>query len=122
MYEQGVRARVIERIMGWAPRQMYERHYLRVADQQMHEAIRSLYRDDPALEIAEQDAVHGLATRGLGDEHWQPRFVAAQALGRRGEPEDLAALRVAKNAEVWRRRGAFRKAIRQVRRRSACRP
>jgi site-specific recombinase XerD len=30
-----------------APRQMYERHYLRVADQQMHEAIRGLYAEDP---------------------------------------------------------------------------
>jgi integrase len=47
MYEHGVRALVIERIMGWAPRQMYERHYLRVADHAMHEAIRALYRDDP---------------------------------------------------------------------------
>jgi integrase/recombinase XerD len=47
MYENGVRARVIERIMGWAPRQMYERHYLRVADDAMHEAIRGLYQDDP---------------------------------------------------------------------------
>jgi integrase len=47
MYENGVRARVIERIMGWAPRQMYERHYLRVADQQMHEAIPGLYAEDP---------------------------------------------------------------------------
>lgn len=54
MYEQGVRARVIERIMGWAPRQMYERHYLRVADQQMHEAIRSLYRDDPICDRQQQ--------------------------------------------------------------------
>jgi integrase len=50
MYENGVRARVIERIMGWAPRQMYERHYLRVADHQMHQAIRGLYRDDPICE------------------------------------------------------------------------
>jgi HEAT repeat protein len=74
---------------------------------------------EAALEIADQDTVHGLAAKGLGDEHWQPRFVAAQALGRRGDPEDLAALRVAKDAEVWWRRGAYRKAIRQVRRRSA---
>jgi integrase len=50
MYENGVRARVIERIMGWAPRQMYERHYLRVADDAMHEAVRGLYRDDPICE------------------------------------------------------------------------
>jgi integrase len=47
MYEQGVRTRVIERIMGWAPRQMHERHYLRVADEQMREAILTLYRADP---------------------------------------------------------------------------
>ena len=47
MYEQGVRTRVIERIMGWSPRQMHERHYLRVADEPMHDAIRTLYRQDP---------------------------------------------------------------------------
>jgi hypothetical protein len=29
---------------------MYERHYLRVADQQMHEAIRGLYAEDPICE------------------------------------------------------------------------
>jgi integrase len=54
MYENGVRARVIERIMGWAPRQMYERHYLRVADDAMHEAIRGLYREDPICERQRQ--------------------------------------------------------------------
>jgi hypothetical protein len=47
MYEAGVRTRVIERIMGWAPRQMHARHYLRVASEQMHQAILTLYRDDP---------------------------------------------------------------------------
>jgi integrase/recombinase XerC len=47
MYEQGVRTRVIEKIMGWAPRQMHERHYLRVADETMRQAILTLYRDDP---------------------------------------------------------------------------
>jgi hypothetical protein len=47
MYEQGVRTRVIERIMGWAPRRMHERHYLRVADKPLHDAILGLYRDDP---------------------------------------------------------------------------
>lgn len=54
MYENGVRARVIERIMGWAPRQMYERHYLRVADKAMHDAIRGLYRDDPICDRQQQ--------------------------------------------------------------------
>jgi hypothetical protein len=47
MYEHGVRTRVIERIMGWAPRQMHERHYLRVADEPMREAILTLYHEDP---------------------------------------------------------------------------
>ena len=47
MYEQGVRTRVIERIMGWAPRKMHERHYLRIADEPMRDAILTLYRDDP---------------------------------------------------------------------------
>jgi integrase len=47
MYEAGVRTRVIERIMGWAPRQMHERHYLRVASEVMHQAILTLYADDP---------------------------------------------------------------------------
>jgi integrase len=50
MYEAGVRSRVIERIMGWAPRTMHERHYLRVCDQPMREAIETLYRDDPICE------------------------------------------------------------------------
>jgi integrase len=50
MYEQGVRTRVIERIMGWSPRQMHERHYLRVADEAMHDAIQTLYRNDPICE------------------------------------------------------------------------
>lgn len=47
MYEHGVRTRVIERIMGWAPRTMHERHYLRVCDEPMHQAIQTLYREDP---------------------------------------------------------------------------
>lgn len=54
MYEQGVRTRVIERIMGWAPRQMHERHYLRVADEPMHDAIRTLYRQDPICDRQRQ--------------------------------------------------------------------
>jgi hypothetical protein len=54
MYEQGVRTRVIERIMGWSPRQMHERHYLRVADAPMHDAIQTLYRDDPISERQER--------------------------------------------------------------------
>ena len=40
--------------MGWAPRRMHERHYLRVADEPMHDAIQTLYRDDPICERQEQ--------------------------------------------------------------------
>jgi hypothetical protein len=47
MYEHGVRTRVIERIMGWAPRTMHERHYLRVCGTPMRKAIETLYREDP---------------------------------------------------------------------------
>jgi integrase/recombinase XerD len=54
MNEHGVRARVIERIMGCAPRQMYERHYLRVAYQQTVDAIRGLYGDDPICDQQQQ--------------------------------------------------------------------
>jgi site-specific recombinase XerD len=54
MYEQGVRTRVIERIMGWAPRLMYERHYLRVADEQMRTAIQTLYYADPICSRQQQ--------------------------------------------------------------------
>jgi site-specific recombinase XerD len=51
MYEHGVRTRVIERIMGWAPRTMHERHYLRVCDEPMREAILTLYREDPVCDL-----------------------------------------------------------------------
>jgi integrase len=47
LHEQGVRKRVIEKIMGWAPRTVYGRHYLRIADQATREAILTLYRNDP---------------------------------------------------------------------------
>lgn len=47
MHEQGVRTAVIDRIMGWAPRTVRERHYVRIAPQIMRDAILTLYRDDP---------------------------------------------------------------------------
>jgi hypothetical protein len=47
MHEHGVRTAVIDRIMGWAPRTVRERHYVRIAPQVMHDAILTLYRDDP---------------------------------------------------------------------------
>ena len=47
MHEQGVPTAVIDKILGWAPRTVRDRHYLRVADQPMRDAILTLYRDDP---------------------------------------------------------------------------
>jgi integrase len=75
MYENGVRARVIERIMGWAPRQMYERHYLRVADQQMRDAVRGLYAADPICE-RQQRSLQPVAVPTTSDE--PSRWLAAE--------------------------------------------
>ena len=77
MYERGVRTRVIERIMGWAPRRMHERHYLRVADEPMHDAIQTLYRDDPICErqtqtLRPEPSRHRTRTRGLARERNRP--------------------------------------------------
>jgi site-specific recombinase XerD len=47
MHEQGVPTAVIDKIMGWAPRTVRERHYLRIADHAMHQAIQTLYQHDP---------------------------------------------------------------------------
>lgn len=49
MHEQGVQPAVIDKILGWAPRTVRDRHYLRVADQPMRDAILTLYRDDPIV-------------------------------------------------------------------------
>jgi len=68
MYEAGIRTRAIERIMGWAPRQMHERHYLRVASEQMHEAILTLYRNDPISDRQrELQQLRPVAVAGAGE-------------------------------------------------------
>jgi len=43
----GVREHVIDQIMGWAPRTVRDRHYIRIAPQTMRDAILTLYQDDP---------------------------------------------------------------------------
>lgn len=45
--ENDVAERIIDKIMGWAPRTVRSRHYVRVADASMQEAILKLYADDP---------------------------------------------------------------------------
>lgn len=47
--EAGVRESVIDSIMGWAPRTVRARHYTRVVDGRLHDAIRTLYRGDEML-------------------------------------------------------------------------
>lgn len=43
----GVVERVIDRIMGWAPRTVRERYYVQVASVELHRGILKLYADDP---------------------------------------------------------------------------
>ena len=47
--ENGVAERIIDKILGWAPRTVRARHYVRVADASMQEAILRLYADDPLV-------------------------------------------------------------------------
>lgn len=45
--ENGVPEGIIDRIMGWAPRTVGRRYYIRRADDSMQEAMLKLYSDDP---------------------------------------------------------------------------
>lgn len=45
--ENDVPEGIIDRIMGWAPRTVGRRYYIRRADHRMQEAILALYREDP---------------------------------------------------------------------------
>jgi integrase/recombinase XerD len=75
MHEQGVRTAVINRIMGWAPRTVRERHYVRIAPQIMRDAILTLYRDDPICP-QQLDSAHEPALR----RHVEPDgFLASEA-------------------------------------------
>lgn len=47
LYEQGVRGHVIDQILGWAPSNVRNRHYVRIAAPVLHDAISTLYCDDP---------------------------------------------------------------------------
>lgn len=47
MHERGARSHTIDAIMGWAPRTVRDRHYIRVAPKTLHQAIHTLYQDDP---------------------------------------------------------------------------
>jgi integrase len=47
LFENGAQERVIDRIFGWAPTTVRDRHYTRVADILMQRAILVAYEDDP---------------------------------------------------------------------------
>jgi integrase/recombinase XerC len=47
LYANGIRTHVIDRLLGWAPRTVRDRHYIRVADQAMRDAITTLYQRSP---------------------------------------------------------------------------
>lgn len=47
LFEHGAQERVIDRIFGWAPTTVRDRHYTRVADVLMQRAILLAYEDDP---------------------------------------------------------------------------
>jgi hypothetical protein len=68
MYEQGVRGHVIDEIMGWAPRTVRDRHYVRIAPKMMHQAIRTLYQDDPICPEPTQQPATATRERSLPDE------------------------------------------------------
>jgi integrase len=47
LYANGIRTHVIDRLLGWAPRTVRDRHYIRIADEAMREAIATLYQRSP---------------------------------------------------------------------------
>ena len=57
LYEEGVQADVIDKIMGWAPTSIRQRYYTRVADHSLYEAILKLYQSDPIERLPEPRVV-----------------------------------------------------------------
>ena len=43
----GVEEGVIMKIMGWAPKTVFDRHYRSIAPERLQQAILKLYADDP---------------------------------------------------------------------------
>lgn len=47
LYANGIRTHVIDRLLGWSPRTVRDRHYVRIADPAMRAAIATLYQASP---------------------------------------------------------------------------
>ena len=62
LYEQGVRGHVIDQILGWAPSNVRNRHYIRTASTVLHEAIQTLYQNDPITPSVTDDSAAAEAT------------------------------------------------------------
>lgn len=91
--------------------------------------ILHLAETDPAASVRAMAAIAACKTADIAlvrpmllvllhDTNWQPRRVAAQLLGRWGSNGDVPSIRTAQESESWWRRGAYRDAIRKIRRRS----
>jgi integrase len=47
LYANGVRSDTIDRILGWAPREVRSRYYVKIADEELQSAILQLHLNDP---------------------------------------------------------------------------
>lgn len=72
---------------------------------------------EAAAELMPPERVRPLLHAALNDPGWGVRFAAAHTLGQIGDRSDLDALRAARRAEAWWRRGVYRKATRAIQRR-----
>jgi HEAT repeat protein len=93
------------------------------------QAIKRLAGDDPipfvrasalgALgELAPLEEIRPWLDQALAGKSWEPRVTAACVLGLQGSEEDVALLKAAKRRDawwMWWTRGAYRKAIREIR-------
>lgn len=75
MHEQGIQTGVIDKIMGWAPRTVRDRHYIRIADHTMHQAIQTLYQNDP---ITSQKRHERPATPATAQKHESEGWLAKE--------------------------------------------
>lgn len=93
------------------------REVLRLAHSDPVPSVRA-WAASTAARVAPLEEARSALRRILEDENWQPRRVAAQALGRCGSADDIAAIRAAMRREAWLRRGTYRAAIRAIRSRA----
>lgn len=76
LYEAGVRTDTIDRMLGWAPSSVRVRHYTRIADAELQQAIYALHASDPISWYAGNstgpDPPSPLHYRRRTDRRWGP--------------------------------------------------